>query len=114
MGRKNTSYIHTNDGIHPPDEGYKLIAAAWHDGIVRTGKKGWIQQPVPRPSDSQANGTSDQDQKPAVNFHGRKIEKPELESNRTLIRLVLYLLFLLRLILIGRKAIVYLINKCRR
>ena len=114
MGRVTTHYINTRDGIHPIDEGYQLIAAAWYDGLVRAAKKGWIQQPVTRPSDYQANETSDQDRKPIDHYVGIKIEKPELESTLRLKKPMLYLLFLLGLVLFGRKAIVFLIHRYRQ
>lgn len=46
MDRFTTQLINA-DGIHPSDEGYKQIAAIWHDAIVTAGEKGWINAPVP-------------------------------------------------------------------
>ena len=48
MGRVTSSQINTTDSVHPTDGGYALIAAAWYDGIIEAGKKGWIQPPLPR------------------------------------------------------------------
>lgn len=37
------------DGIHPNDEGYRLIAHAWYDAILAAGKKGWLDGLTPSP-----------------------------------------------------------------
>jgi lysophospholipase L1-like esterase len=42
MGTVNASFINTTDGVHPTDEGYKLIAAAWYEAIVAASDKGWV------------------------------------------------------------------------
>ncbi|KKZ66544.1 hypothetical protein EMCG_07658 [[Emmonsia] crescens] len=42
MGRVTREFIDPADGIHPVDEGYKLIAEAWYEAIVAAGRKGWI------------------------------------------------------------------------
>jgi hypothetical protein len=47
MSRVNASFINAADGIHPTDEGYKLIAAAWYDAIVAAGDKGWVPRMSP-------------------------------------------------------------------
>ena len=69
MGRVNTSHIHTNDGIHPTDEGYSLIAAAWHDGLVAAGKKGWIQEPSPEQPAGHIESESIADGKTLIDNH---------------------------------------------
>lgn len=34
------------DGIHPTDQGYKMMAAIWFVGIRAAHSKGWIQRPI--------------------------------------------------------------------
>ncbi|KAL8691435.1 MAG: hypothetical protein Q9218_003337 [Villophora microphyllina] len=70
MTRVTDNYINATDGTHPTDEGYALIAAAWHDGLVAASEKGWIQKPLLEPSGSQPNGTSEQNGKPPVGSTG--------------------------------------------
>ena len=41
-------HIHSDDGIHPNDSGYKIIAQAWYDSIVLAGRSGWIEAPRDR------------------------------------------------------------------
>ncbi|PGH00630.1 hypothetical protein AJ79_08146 [Helicocarpus griseus UAMH5409] len=49
MGRVDTvGGINGTDGIHPTDLGYRLMAEAWFEGIVRAGEMGWIGKPVGR------------------------------------------------------------------
>ncbi|KAG5297752.1 BKRF1 encodes EBNA-1 protein [Histoplasma ohiense] len=50
-----TRHINATDGIHPVDEGYRLIADAWYKSIVHADQKGWIKAPVAKP----ANGEVD-------------------------------------------------------
>ena len=60
MSRVNISHIHTSDGIHPTDEAYALIAAAWYEGIVEAGKKRWIRKPLPRASQNGSEEMSEE------------------------------------------------------
>ncbi|KKZ66425.1 hypothetical protein EMCG_07853 [[Emmonsia] crescens] len=53
LERVTTQHINTTDGIHPVDQGYKLIADAWYEGIVAADKKGWIKAPIARPADGE-------------------------------------------------------------
>lgn len=46
MDRVTAQRLNVTDGIHPSDEGYKDIAAAWYDAIVTASEKGWITAPV--------------------------------------------------------------------
>ena len=34
------------DGLHPNDEGYRLMANAWYAGLQQAVQAGWIQDPV--------------------------------------------------------------------
>ncbi|KAI4152957.1 MAG: hypothetical protein L6R39_001704 [Caloplaca ligustica] len=52
MDRFATHHLNVTDGIHPSDEGYKQIAAVWHDSIVTAREKGWIEPPVPTSTQS--------------------------------------------------------------
>ncbi|KAK2739078.1 hypothetical protein FQN55_009611 [Onygenales sp. PD_40] len=63
MGRVTTEHINATDGIHPVDEGYKLIADVWYEGILAAGEKGWIKAPIARPADGA--GGKDKEHKPA-------------------------------------------------
>ena len=50
MGKVMPNHINSTDMIHPNDEGYRLIAAAWLEAIQAAGKKGWIREPMPADS----------------------------------------------------------------
>ncbi|KAL8730517.1 MAG: hypothetical protein Q9181_004634 [Wetmoreana brouardii] len=73
MDRVTTRHINTNDGVHPTDEGYALIAAAWHDGLVTAARKGWIRKPFLVPSDEHSNETNQEDDKQPNDSQGGKI-----------------------------------------
>ncbi|KAL8692502.1 MAG: hypothetical protein Q9224_003943 [Gallowayella concinna] len=47
MDRFTTQYLNVTDGIHPTDDGYKLLATVWYDAVVTASKKGWIKAPLP-------------------------------------------------------------------
>ena len=47
MGRVTPDCINATDGIHPVDEGYRLIAYAWYEAILAAEEKGWIGGPTP-------------------------------------------------------------------
>ena len=49
MGRVTPDCINATDGIHPNDEGYRLIAYAWYDATVAAGEKGWLRGPMSSP-----------------------------------------------------------------
>ena len=49
MNSVTEDHVRSDDGIHPTDEGYELIAAAWYDGIMKAAKKGWIEKPLGLP-----------------------------------------------------------------
>ena len=42
MGRVMLPHINTTDEMHPNDEGYRLIAEAWYDGICAAKNRGWL------------------------------------------------------------------------
>jgi hypothetical protein len=47
-----SSYLTVNDlddGLHPKDTGYILMARAWYAGIEQAAKNGWIREPIPAP-----------------------------------------------------------------
>lgn len=46
MGGVQGVHVDAEDGIHPTDAGYAIIAKAWFGGIVEAGEKGWIERPV--------------------------------------------------------------------
>ncbi|RKF63195.1 hypothetical protein OnM2_027078 [Erysiphe neolycopersici] len=37
---------HLQDGVHPSDKGYELIAQTWYDGIQQAVRFGWIWEPI--------------------------------------------------------------------
>jgi lysophospholipase L1-like esterase len=47
MGRIIPQCINATDGIHPDDEGYRLIASAWYEAIIAADEKGWFEAPKP-------------------------------------------------------------------
>ncbi|KAL8702184.1 MAG: hypothetical protein Q9201_004539 [Fulgogasparrea decipioides] len=107
MGRVTTRHIHATDGIHPTDEGYALIAAAWHDGLVTAGRKGWIQPPLPRPS----NERSIEGDKPLIVNHGSTMNDPKIWS---LEQLLVGLLILSTLFWLACKAVMMLGRRYKR
>ncbi|KAL8969486.1 MAG: hypothetical protein Q9183_001972 [Haloplaca sp. 2 TL-2023] len=58
--------INKADGTHPTDEGYVVIAAAWYEGLVAAGNKGWIQQPWSESSLDTSTAPSQQNDKDLV------------------------------------------------
>ncbi len=118
MGRVTASYIRRSDGIHPTDEGYALIAAAWHDGIVEAGKKGWIQRPLPRHSQGQLQGqpneTSISDDRPPIENDGSQRKNSIARENTWILaQLMIYALILFGLVLIFRRIIISLLHRYR-
>ena len=47
MGRVTPDCINATDGIHPVDEGYRLIAYSWYEAILAAEEKGWLGGPTP-------------------------------------------------------------------
>ena len=47
MRRVTPDCINATDGIHPVDEGYRLIAYAWYEAILAAKEKGWLGGPTP-------------------------------------------------------------------
>ena len=47
MTRVTPNCINATDGIHPVDEGYRLIAYAWYEAILAAKEKGWLGGPTP-------------------------------------------------------------------
>ena len=47
MGRVTPDCINATDGIHPVDEGYRLIAYAWYEAILAAEERGWLGGPTP-------------------------------------------------------------------
>ncbi|KAI4098930.1 MAG: hypothetical protein L6R37_006228 [Teloschistes peruensis] len=108
MARVNASHISPTDGIHPTDEGYALIAAAWHDGLIVAGAKGWIQQPFPESSESQQNGASEHNGHSSVGSLGSATSNGSTISKAwTLENLMVGLLILFGVLCLARKALVH-------
>ena len=75
--RVNASYIHQSDGIHPTDEGYALLAAAWYDGIVEAGnKRKWIKEPLPLPSPLPISSEAESQSQPSGTTKAQEEEIP--------------------------------------
>ena len=112
MGTVTSSQINSTDSIHPTDGGYALIAAAWYNGIVQAGKKGWIQPPLPRLSQGQPNRENNQDaQLPIVN-HGRLTSDDVIiTSTWAPVQLIIRMLILVGLALVGIKAITFCLRR---
>ena len=112
MSRVTTAHIHQDDGIHPTDEAYELIAAAWYEGIVEAGKRGWIKAPLPViPS----NETSIQDVIPPKVDQDNKLPSGSfLEGAWSLEHGLIYALLLFGLLIGGRKVAVILLTKFKR
>lgn len=111
MSRVTAGHIHESDGIHPTDEAYELIAAAWYEGIVEAGRKGWINSPLPR---MPSNETTTQDKKPAEVHQGSKMpDALTLGGSWSLEQFLIYAVLLLGLLLTARKAAVILVRKYR-
>ncbi|KAL9577341.1 MAG: hypothetical protein Q9212_006424 [Teloschistes hypoglaucus] len=108
MARVNASHISPTDGIHPTDEGYALIAAAWHDGLVVAGERGWIRQPLPESSDSQPNGTNEHNIHSSFGSPGSATRNGSTISKAwTLENLMVGLLIILGVLWLARKALVH-------
>lgn len=104
MSRVNTSYIRKEDGIHPTDQGYALIADAWHDGLVAAGDKGWIKKPVDVPS---SDNSDDGNDKSLVDDHVNKdIDGGTSQKTWKLGQLMIVVLILLGLVWILRRFVV--------
>ena len=112
MGRVTPNHISPNDGIHPSDEGYNLIARAWYDGIVNVGRKGWIRQSSPHSFPGLANEVVDQDTHlSAGKEDGNSVEGASAQMLSRLAQLMVQLLVLLGLFFGARKAIIVLIRR---
>ena len=103
MGKVNSSHIDTTDSVHPTDGGYALIAAAWYDGIVQAGEKGWIRPALPRLSQGQENN---QDAQLPIVEHGSLISADVIfTSTWTRVQLMIRVLILVGLTFAGIKVI---------
>ncbi|KAL6718420.1 hypothetical protein ACLMJK_004509 [Lecanora helva] len=112
MGRVNASHIQ-GDGIHPTDEAYALIAAAWYDALIEVGKKDWIKTPL-SPGQIQPSPDANQASKPIVgnvenNMPGNDWPQENPMWNST--RLAIYALLTVGFIVIARKAAIALIHR---
>ena len=103
MARVSMDLIDSADGIHPTDAGYSLMAAAWYEGIIRVGEKGWIQQPVlTRPSQDQQGGNSDNEHfSPKENLDGVVIN--HMKTDRGSVQFLFFVMSVLGLLWIARK-----------
>ena len=99
MSRITLNHIHTDDGIHPTDEAYALIAAAWYEAIVEAGSKGWIRAPLPEDSQSQPSETSSPKVGDFQDF------RESMSGEATLPRFGLSAILLLGLVVTARKVI---------
>ncbi|KAL8864239.1 MAG: hypothetical protein Q9198_009998 [Flavoplaca austrocitrina] len=69
MSGVTPAQIHGEDGVHPTDEGYALIAAAWYESLIAAGNKGWIQDPWSESSQDSSTTPSPQNDKNLVDNH---------------------------------------------
>jgi len=105
MSRVTTSYIDPADGIHPTDEGYGKIAAAWYDGVLAASEKGWIAKALPASSHNQSNEPSHEE----MNIIKSQPETPTFEyprgnTNWESAQVAVYLVLLVALVFSARKA----------
>lgn len=94
MDRFAAQHLNVTDGIHPTDEGYKHIAAAWYDAIVRADEKGWIKAPV---------------------HIGLQPELPDsqLMERWTLAEIALYSIIAVGIVLVVRRGLIILVRNSR-
>ena len=110
MGRVSKAHIHASDGIHPTDEGYNLIAAAWHDGIVEAGGRGWIQSSASLPPKVQPVGSNTPaGHLPIGDFTSEAKGTKTIEGTWTW--LAIYVLIMLLLMVGSWKALVFLFRR---
>ena len=110
MLRVSKTHIHASDGIHPTDEGYKLIAAAWHDGIVEAGGKGWIQSFASLPPKEQLVGNNTPTGHVPIGVFTSEAEATQTIEG-TWISLAIYVLIMLFLMVGSWKALIFLIRR---
>lgn len=109
MSRVTTKYIHQDDKIHPTDEGYELIAAAWHDGIVEAGNRGWIKEPSSQdPPTKSGDGT---DSVADIKPNTQSVETPLIDQTWTAAQMLVYLLLFVGLAFCARKAVVFFLRR---
>lgn len=96
MGRVTESHINKPNGIHPTDEGYNLIAAAWYDGLIAAGEKGWIQEPLP---DSSQGLPSDSEDTSLVDDHIDGMKAVTAEQNTWKVEPLLLLVLVLAILM---------------
>ncbi|KAL8931227.1 MAG: hypothetical protein Q9211_007127, partial [Gyalolechia sp. 1 TL-2023] len=94
MEKFTLQHLNVTDGIHPNDEGYKDIAAAWYDAIVTAAEKGWIKAPV---------------------HTGLQPELPEsqLMKRWTLAQFAMYIFIAFGLFLLARKGLLVVIRNAK-
>lgn len=115
MDRVASSHINATDGIHPTEEGYEAIAAAWHSGIIDVHGKGWIQKPLPRAQQDPMEITSGySDKSPYIDLHSQRGDDGlVLESSWAPVYFMVRMLMLLGLVFVGRRLVIVLIQKYR-
>ena len=102
MGRVGIDRINATDGVHPTDDGYPLMAAAWYDGIIKAGKEGWIEEPSPRPSEDPQNEKVD-DNDPSSKENIESIVMHHVKTDRVPPQFLFVVLSALGLLLIARR-----------
>ncbi|KAL8865868.1 MAG: hypothetical protein Q9174_006648, partial [Haloplaca sp. 1 TL-2023] len=69
MSSVTPAQINEADGTHPTDEGYAVIASAWHEGLIAAGNKGWIQDPWLESSLDSSTASNQQNGEPPADSH---------------------------------------------
>lgn len=105
MSRVMTTDINPADGIHPTDEGYGKIAAAWYDGILAATQRNWITEPLPRSSQNSSTERTNEE----MNILESQPDTPTAESPKVHTtwmsnQAVVYSALLVALLVAGRKA----------
>ncbi|KAL8879515.1 MAG: hypothetical protein Q9192_008218 [Flavoplaca navasiana] len=83
MSGVTRAQINRDDGVHPTDEGYALIAAAWHESLIAAGNKGWIQEPWSESSQDSSTTPNPQNDKSLVDDHVNTIDDHYKETTDT-------------------------------
>ena len=80
MSAVTPAQIHGEDGVHPTDEGYALIAAAWHESLIAAGSKGWIQEPWSESSQDGSTVPSPQNDNSLVDNHVNTTDENDVDT----------------------------------
>jgi lysophospholipase L1-like esterase len=105
MSRVTTTDINPADGIHPTDEGYEKIAAAWYDGILAASDTDWIAKPLPASSQNSSTERTNEEMNILKSQPDTPTTKrPEIHTTWVSDQVVVYSALLVALLVAARKA----------